>query len=247
MREQFADTVDIHNRSAVRIIDGSLNFVLFDVLADHACQLVVDFMSRTGSDYAAPDRFADQCQVTDHIDQLVACRLVVEYQRFIVDVAQVLYVLMRDRQLVGKIVEHLLRYFLVIDDDRIVEVTTFDQVILQQHLYFANKHECAGSSQFCREFTQVVQRGELVGKHRRIEGNQNIDAKLVVRQDNEGRTSFFILDFDLMLYDIVIFRCVLFHDTGFLNLFTEKTGTAVENREFGCIHLYQAVIYFVGI
>ena len=112
--------------------------------------------------------------------------VVVEYQRFIVDVAQVLYVLMRDRQLVGKIVEHLLRYFLVIDDDRIVEVTTFDQVILQQHLYFADKHECAGSSQFCREFTQVVQRGELVGKHRRIEGNQNIDAKLVVRQDNEG-------------------------------------------------------------
>ena len=87
MREQFADTVDIHNRSAVRIIDGSLNFVQFDVLADHACQLVVDFMSRTGSDYAASDRFADQCQVTDHIDQLVACRLVVEYQRFIVDVA----------------------------------------------------------------------------------------------------------------------------------------------------------------
>ena len=36
-------------------------------------------------------------------------------------------------------------------------------------------------------------------------------------------------------------------DTGFLNLFTEKTGTTVENREFGCIHLYQAVIYFVGI
>ena len=79
-----------------------------------------------------------------------------------------------------------------------------------------------GKQPILSEFTQVVQRGELVGKHRRIEGNQNIDAKLVVRQDNEGRTSFFILDFDLMLYDIVIFRCVLFHDTGFLNLFTEK-------------------------
>ena len=36
-------------------------------------------------------------------------------------------------------------------------------------------------------------------------------------------------------------------DTGFLNLFTEKTGTAVENWKFGCVHLYQAVIYFVGI
>ena len=37
---------------------------------------------------------------------------------------------MRDRQLVGKVVKHLLRYFLVIDDDRVVEVATFDQVIL---------------------------------------------------------------------------------------------------------------------
>ena len=93
---------------------------------------------------------------------------------------------MRDRQLVGKIVEHLLRYFLVIDDDRIVEVTTFDQVILQQHLYFADKHECAGSSQFCREFTQSFSVANWLESTERIEGNQNIDAKLVVRQDNEG-------------------------------------------------------------
>ena len=65
-------------------------------------------MSRTGGDYTAADRFADQCQVADHVDQLVARRFVVEYQRFIVDVTQVLYVLMRDGQFVGEVVEHFL-------------------------------------------------------------------------------------------------------------------------------------------
>ena len=157
-------------------------------LADHACQLVVDFMSRTGSDYAAPDRFADQCQVTDHIDQLVACRLVVEYQRFIVDVAQVLYVLMRDRQLVGKIVEHLLRYFLVIDDDRIVEVTTLIRLFcnsISTSRTNTNVREAANS---VGEFTQVVQRGELVGKHRRIEGKSktltlNLSSGRIMREE----------------------------------------------------------------
>ena len=57
--EKFADAVDIHYRSLIRIVYGSLNLVLADFTAHLTCKLIVDGMSRTGGDDTAFDGFAD--------------------------------------------------------------------------------------------------------------------------------------------------------------------------------------------
>ena len=77
--QELTDTVDVHHGLAIGVIDGCLHLVLLDVLTDHACELIVDLMSWTGSDDASTDRFANQGNVANHIQQLVARRLVVEY------------------------------------------------------------------------------------------------------------------------------------------------------------------------
>ena len=67
VRQKFADAVYIHNRFAVAVVGRGLYFVQTDFLAHLAGELIVDSVSRAGSDDTALDGLAYQGQVTDDI------------------------------------------------------------------------------------------------------------------------------------------------------------------------------------
>ena len=43
-------------------------------------------MSRTGSDHTSADRLTDQGDISDHVDQFMTCRFVIEYKRLVIDI-----------------------------------------------------------------------------------------------------------------------------------------------------------------
>ena len=88
-------------------------------------------MAGTACDDAPLEGTADEGHVAHHVEQLVACGLVLEVERTVVDISQVghLFVLHADE--VGDVVEGGLRHLAVVDHDGIVEVTALDEVGLQ--------------------------------------------------------------------------------------------------------------------
>ena len=120
-------------------------------------------MSGAGCDDASADRLADQCQVAQYVNQFMACRFVVEYQRFVVDITQVAYVFVGYADFVCQFVKCFLRHFLVVDNNCIVQVTAFDQIVLAEHFHFTNENKCTGSSNFFGKLAQIVHGGELIG------------------------------------------------------------------------------------
>ena len=86
MREQLADTVDIHDWLFVGIVDRSLNLMFTYLFAHLTSELVIDGVTRTRSDDASLDGFANQRHVTDDVKQLMACTLILPYQRLVLDI-----------------------------------------------------------------------------------------------------------------------------------------------------------------
>ena len=120
MRQQFADTVDVQYGCGIRVIDGSLHFVLLDVFADELGQLGVDLVAGACRNDASTQGFAYQGQVTNHVDQFVTSRFVVEHQWLRVEVTQLLHVHVRNLHHVGQPVQRFLRDLLVVNNNCIV-------------------------------------------------------------------------------------------------------------------------------
>ena len=108
MGEKFADAVDIHYRSLIRIVYGSLNLVLADFTAHLTCKLIVDGMSRTSGDDTALDGFADKSHVANDVEELVACALILPYKRLVLDITEIVGVAVLHLDHVGQLVELLL-------------------------------------------------------------------------------------------------------------------------------------------
>ena len=106
--EKFADAVDIHYRSLIWIVDGSLNLVLADFTAHLTCKLIVDGMSRTSGDDTALDGFADKSHVANDVEELVACALILPYKRLVLDITEIVGVAVLHLDHVGQLVELLL-------------------------------------------------------------------------------------------------------------------------------------------
>ncbi len=106
--------------------------MLANLLAHEAGELVVYGMAWTGSDDAALDRLADECHIADDVEQLMASTLVLPLQRAVLDVTQLVGIHVRHLEMVGELVELSLLYLALVDNDGIVQVTTLDEVSLEQ-------------------------------------------------------------------------------------------------------------------
>ena len=143
MGQELADTVDVHQGLAIRVVDGGLDAIQLDVFADHLRQLVVDLMARSGSDDVALDGFADEGEVANHVEQFVSCGLVGVGQRLVVYVAQFADAFVRQTQFVSDAIELCLRHFAVVDDDGVIEVAPLDESVLEEHFDLADEDKGA--------------------------------------------------------------------------------------------------------
>ena len=87
VRQELADAVDIHQRCVVGVVVGRLNFVETNLLAHLAGKLVVDGMTRAGSDDSTLDWAADEGHITDNVEQFVARGFVAPYEGTLVEIA----------------------------------------------------------------------------------------------------------------------------------------------------------------
>ena len=126
-------------------------------------------MSGTGSDDTPFDGLADQCHVTDNIEQFVACRFIFPYQRFVVQISFFCGIVMGNSDTVSQLVQFLLGHLVLINHDRVVQVSAFDETGGHQLFYFTNKNESTARGDFRFEILHVVQSGKLAGKNFGIE------------------------------------------------------------------------------
>ena len=101
------------------------------------------------------DRTTDECEVTKHIEELVACGLIGEDNGSIIDIAKGEIRTTCDLHKVTDLIEVLLSHRLVIDDKRIVQVTTLDQIICEKHLYLTDEYKRTARSNLLIEVSEV--------------------------------------------------------------------------------------------
>ena len=131
------------------------------------------------------DRTTDEREVTKHIKKFVACRLIGEDNRSIIDIAKGEIRTTCDLHKVTDLVEVLLSHRLIIDDKRIVQVTTLNQIICEKHLYLTDEDERTARSNLLIEVSEIFKRSKLIAQHGRVKGDMYVDTELTIgKQDN---------------------------------------------------------------
>ena len=157
MRHDGLDLLQVHYRRNRRVICGCLDIVQDYVLAQYAGKLVVYGMSRAGGDDAALDGFSYQCQVSDYVQQLVACRLVVPLQGLVHDISAAGGIHLGYSHNLANLVITLLRHLTLVNNDSVVQVTSLYEACIQQRLYLTHEYECAAAGNLRGEVIHVIQ------------------------------------------------------------------------------------------
>ena len=247
MGQQLADADVVHNRGVIGVVDGGLNLVLADFLADKARKLVVDGVAGTGGHDTALNGLAYQGHVADDVEQLVAGALVLPYQGLRLDVAQTGGVHVGNLQKVGQLVQTLLGGLTLVNHNGVLHVAALDKIGFQQGLYVAHENKGAGRGYLLGIVGRIVERGKLAVDELRLKGAHGGDAELLVGQNRNARTRLLVFHLKLVTDDIVVFWGVLLLDAYLIDLLHILYGTAVENGKLRTVHLYQTVVDTKGI
>ena len=205
MGNKLLYAVHINHGSEIGIIYRALNLGVLHFAAHHACEFVVDGVSRTDSHYPSLDWTAYKSEVADDVHQLVARRLVVPCKRFGIDISEFAEMHVGHMHDVANLVDLLLWNLLVVDHNRVVEISPLYEIIVEKFFNLADKDECACACHFLTEFRQIVENSKLVREHGRIIFHHALHAESVVGINGECRPCGLILDLRLLLYDIEIF------------------------------------------
>ena len=120
--EVLAYVVDVHQRSCRGIVKRGLKLLALDFLANLLGEGGVDFMTGAAGYDAAFERASDQGYVADYVEKFMTGGFVVESQRPVVDIAEIVHLLVGNADKVGDMVELRLRKFPVVDYDCIVQI-----------------------------------------------------------------------------------------------------------------------------
>ena len=246
VRQELTDADIIHDWLLVRIVDRSLNLVLANLLAHEAGELVVYGMAWTRSDDAALDRLADECHIADDIEQFMTCTFVLPLQWTVLDVTQLVGIHVRHLEMVGELVELSLFYLALVNNDGIVQVTTLDEVSLEQRHDIAYENEGTGRSNLLCVCLHLFEGSKLAVDEFTLERTHGCDAEVLVWKNGDNRPVI-IFHLNLMADDVVIFLCILFLDAYALNLLYIRSSRTVEDRELRTIYLDETVVDAEGI
>ena len=199
-----------------------------------ARKLVVYGVSGACCNDAALDGFSDESHVADYVEQLVACTFVLPYQRFMLNVTDVVGIHVSHSEEVGQLVKTLLSRLTLIDNDGVVEVAALD---------VSYEYEGASSRNLLGVVLHIVERSKLAIDELRLERAHGGDRELLVGQDGDNRTCFLVFHLMLVTDDVVVFRRVLLFDSYLLNLVDIHDCGTVEDRELRTVYLHQAIVY----
>ena len=242
MGQEFADAVHVHHRLLVGIIDRGLNLVLANLLTHQAGELIVDRMSWTCGDDSSLDGLADERHITDDVEQLVACALIVPLQGLVLDIAQISSVAMLHVQHVCQHVETLLRGLTLVDHNGIVEVATLDEIRLKQRLDVANEYEGTCRGNLRGIFPGIIEGCKLRTDKLRLKGAHRRDGEVLVGQDGDDRTSIVVFHLNLLSDDIPVLRGILLFDAHLFDLIHILDSRSVEDGELRAVHLNHTVV-----
>ena len=148
----------------------------------------------------------------------MTCAFVFPLQRSVLDIAQLVGIHAGNLQMVGELVKLSLLHLTLIYHNGIVEVTTFDQVGLQQWHDITYENEGTGRSNLFCVCLHLVESSKLTVDELALERAHGCDTEVFVWQDSDDRTAF-IFHLYLMTDDIVVLLSVLLLYAHALNLF----------------------------
>ena len=184
------DGVDVVERRLAAVV-GVAGFLAG--LADRALELLhelrVGEVARAGGPYAALDPHAEQGEVAQQVEQLVARQFVVAAQFEVVQIAR----LDLDVGLVEElleVVELLLGNGVLDHDDGVVQVTALDEVHLHERLEFVQEDERAARGDLRGVVVARLERRVLVADHLRVVVHMDRDGEFVVGVEDDRRALF---------------------------------------------------------
>ena len=155
-------------------METGLSRVPLDVPADYFGQFGIGGMARAVGDYASADAHTDQRQIADHVQQLVARRFVRKAELDVVQVTFVdLNVLFVEK--FRQPGEFFVRDLVFDDHDGVVQVASFDQVVLDQRFQFVQEDERAARGDLFREIPDTVEARILIAYDFGVEIDVDVD------------------------------------------------------------------------
>ena len=148
----------------------------------------------------------------------MSCTLIVPNERLVLYVANACSVHMWYLKQVSQLVKSGLVYLFLINNYRIVEVSTLYKICLQQWHNIPNKYKGSGRRYFVSKFINIVKCCKLTANELRLKGTHCCYRELLVRENSDNATTF-VLILHLFSNDVIIFRSILVYDTYFSNLF----------------------------
>ena len=173
-------------------------------------------MTRLGSDDTTFDELADECEVANDVEELVASRFIVPCQRTLLDISESIGTRSLSTDSMSELVELCLFNLLVVDDYSIVKVAALDEVGIEERLNLTHEDECTGSSNLLLEVCHVVEHSILVVEHWR---------RIIYEGSHREMIVWINLKLEPVFVGYLIFLCdaehltlgILFHYTSLLN------------------------------
>ena len=153
---------------------------------------------------------------------------------------------MRLTHLVAEIIHSFLAHLSLVDDERVLEISTFDESDTQQRFYLTNETERTSRSNLFGVLRQVGQRSMLLTQKHRTERDRHIHLVVVARLNTEDISVLGDI-LDRLGHYIHVLLGILLYQTNALYLFDEITCATVQNRHLRCIYIDDTVIYSHGI
>ena len=208
-------------------------------------KLRVGEMAGTSGPYAALDAFAQQGEVAQQVEELVAGQFVVETELQVVQVAA------RDADIL--FVENFLEMFELIvrdgilhDDDRVVQVAALDQVHLHQRFQIVQEDKGAAGGDLRGVIVFGVECRILVADHLGVVVHVQRYGKFVVGVKDDGH-AFFRNRIDHFFGDVVVGAFgFLMLQAGFDDCFRIFFGRTVHDRSFTGIDIDRGVVHAQG-
>ena len=149
---------------------------------------------------------------------------------------------MRLTHLVAEIIHTFLRHLRLVDHERILQVSAFDESYAQQRFYLAHEAERTGSRYLFGIVREVLERRVLLAQQVRLERNRHIHL-IVVARLNTHRVSVLRDILNRFAHHIHLLLCILFLDSHACYLATKETGATIQNRHLRGIYVDDAVIH----
>ena len=157
------------------------------------------------------------------------------------NITNVIRIHTRHLQEVCQLVKFLLWNLLLIDNNCIIQVTTLNQVSLQEWHNVTYKNECTFWSNLGCISIDIIQCSKLTANKLRVKVTHRSDRELLVRENSNDR-AILILNLNLLANDIVILWSILVNDTNLIDFINIHRCRTIEDREFWAINLYKTVI-----